>query len=33
MEFWFTAGVFDELLSDYDGQYDLVVTVIGLSGN
>jgi hypothetical protein len=30
MEFWFTAAVFDEVLSDYDGQYDLIVTAIGL---
>jgi hypothetical protein len=30
LEYWYTAEVFDGLLSDYAGQYDLVATVIGL---
>lgn len=30
LEYWYTAKVFDALLGKYDGQFDLLVTVIGL---
>jgi len=30
LEYWYTAKIFDGLLGKYDGQFDLLVTTIGL---
>jgi hypothetical protein len=30
LEYWYTAKIFDALLGKYDGQFDLLVTTIGL---
>jgi hypothetical protein len=30
LEYWYTAKIFDTLLGKYDGQFDLLVTTIGL---